>query len=256
MAALLCTGCADVFRYMTCCCPEDGASPIFLVFTLGCHAITAPLVVIASIMYSSDSSCSEDMTLFGPLQLLCSLFFIAYAVHLYKVFSLPYASRFGNVWSRSGTYHHNDNNTDSHEGPCERLFYVFMFDPWTLVFFMVSVFQIIWIVMGYRWVDQYDNSSCPSFMTGTIKAACATAIIHLALGAIIIIFTTLVDTCQHEESSFDRTFGLTNSSSTTRRSTSRGNADRHVSNSTRRDDDNSNPFAALEGQGFFEAEIA
>ena len=114
-----------------CCCPPDGPSPLYVVLTVGLHGVSGSLVCLASFIYASDAKCSDDMTLFGPLQLLWSSFFIAYAVHLYRVFAVPYETRverFRSSLNRGGlgapsSRHYQGQESD---GPFERLTYVFL----------------------------------------------------------------------------------------------------------------------------------
>ena len=232
-----------------CCCPADGPSPLYVILTVGLHGISGSLVCLASFIYASDAQCSDEMTTFGPLQLLWSSFFIAYAVHLYRVFAVPYATRmerFRSSWQRGGAAetassrrHYEGQEAD---GPCERLLYVFLYDPWTLAFFLFCVVQICWIVFGYRWVDKAVNVDCPSFMTGTVRAACVCAILHLILGTSIIMITTMFDSCTHEDRRIEEAYsnrGRRDDGSVRGHGASRGQTSRAA--------ESANPFAVVAG---------
>ena len=255
MAALLCMGCGglDEFVRSLSCFPEDGPSPFFVIFTVVTHGITGPLVALASFIFVSDKACSDDMALFGPLQLLASAFHIAFSIHMYRVMAVPYADRWTTLRRGNNGTSNRAGYYDGHEsdGPCERLFYVFMYDPWSLFAFAVSIFQIVWIVLGMRWVDQEANADCNAFMTGTVTAACVLAIIHLVLGFFIVILTTTCDSCQREERRLEDTFG---GESSRMENGTRGRSRTATTSRNESSETSNNPFAAAVVDFFFRNE--
>ena len=121
-------------------CNPERPFPICLCFTILTNAIPA-VFALAFLFIGWDNECTEPLEVFVLVGLLLNVINTLFAVHLYRLFLKPY-----------------DSSDPSDKSPFARGWKIFLYDPVVCVFFLVAIFEIVWLFMGNMWLS--DASEC------------------------------------------------------------------------------------------------
>ena len=191
MAALLCGGPCRALGPVCgacddCCCPEGRPSPLFLGYTAALNGVGGALGLGFGIKALVEGPCREggELPAFLLVGLGTNVFFILFAVHLYRQFSKPY-----NPLDFTGT----------DDSPYSRATHICMYDPWAAAFILLAVFDLVWASVGMKWAR--DKAACDAtvrrmgVLVGTLHW------IYLAGGLMVMLISLSVECSRYGERS-------------------------------------------------------
>jgi len=122
--------------------------------------------------------CDESLALFLLLQGAFGIFWLAFAVHLYKQFSKPY------------TVESQDT------GPMSRMYRLCMYDPFFCLLVLAFPGHIAWSAVGLQWLGSAEE--CPNALQATTRTSATLSLVYLGVGVGVALISMCCECCRSQ----------------------------------------------------------